>query len=203
MLTLNNITASRNERSLFKGLSISLIDRSILTIKGENGSGKTSLLSIIAGILQPDDGEILYANEKVIGENYPEYCDIILYVGHKNAVKPQLSVRENIKFWAELKGVSELVKIALDYFDLNEIADVPCGRLSAGMQRRVALARLLVSKSDIWLLDEPFTNLDESMKYKLASLISARCERGGIAIIASHEDVPITNVIEINLKDFA
>ncbi len=203
MLTIDNISCERGGKTLFKNLGFTLGDCCILAVRGPNGSGKTSLLNIISCLLTPNSGTILYANEDVKGEHWPEYCEIIQYIGHKNAIKPQLTVTENLLFWAKIRGSKELVPAALAYFDLGQVANVPCAKLSAGWQRRVGLARLIACKSEIWLLDEPFTNLDDDIKNKLVGLISARAEQGGAVIIATHDDIPIENIAELDLRDFA
>jgi heme exporter protein A len=203
MLTLNNITCEKGGRPLFKNLGFTVGDRCALVVRGSNGSGKTSLLNIIACLAKPAEGEVLYANERVTGGHWPEYCEIIQYVGHKNAIKPQLTVRENLDFWVKLRGSEGRVEAAMAFFDLSSLADVPCGKLSVGWQKKVALAKLLACKSEIWLLDEPFTNLDEDTKLKLASLIETRCEQGGSVIMAMHDKITIRDACEIILEDFA
>lgn len=202
MLTLENITCRRAGRVLFENLGFTLGDNCILVIRGENGCGKTTLLETISCLRKPEEGRVLYANKNVIGENYQEYCDIITYVGHRTAVKPQLTVQENIEFWAGLKGNGEAVSAAIFFFGLREYKDTLCSSLSAGYKKRVALARLMVSNSEIWLLDEPFTNLDGFGKNALATLIASRVERGGAVIITAHGDVPFGSYAEIDLGDF-
>lgn len=203
MLTIHNISCERGGRVLFEKLGYTLGDHGIVVLRGPNGCGKSSLLKIIAGLLTPTTGELLYAHEKIKGAHYPEYCDIIQYMGHKLALKPQLSVRENVLFWAQMKGTPELVEASLKYFELESFADRLCGQLSAGWQKRVALAKMMACHSEMWLLDEPFVNLDERGKLLLTELIKVRCREGGAAIIASHEAVDIEGVFEINIEEFA
>lgn len=202
MLTLENISCSRGGHTLFKNLGFTIGDSCLLIIRGENGSGKTTLLETIACLRKADQGTVLYANKDVRGEHYSEYCEIIQYVGHKGAIKLQLTVSENIEFWAKLRDNLSAVPAAITFFGLENYADVLCSALSAGYKKRVALARLMVTNSEIWLLDEPFVNLDDDGKAALATLISARCERGGSVIITAHGDVPLRNYAEINLREF-
>jgi heme exporter protein A len=202
MLTLENISCYRSGRILFKKLGFTLGDSCILIIRGENGCGKTTLLETIACLRKPEQGAVLYANKSVLGENYKEYCDIITYVGHRSAVKPQLTVYENIEFWASLKGNSAAVNAAIFFFGLSDYKNTLCANLSAGYKKRVALARLMVSNSEIWLLDEPFVNLDEFGRNALATLAASRIERGGSVIITAHGDVPFGSYAEINLEEF-
>lgn len=203
MLTLNNISCQRGGRTLFKNVGFTIGDCCAVVIRGSNGSGKTSLLNIIACLAQPSEGQVLYANEDVRGEYWQEYCTIIQYVGHKNAIKPQLTVRENLEFWAQLTDSVHAVDAAIYFFDLTQYENVECGKLSVGWQKKVSLARLLACKSEIWLLDEPFANLDEEAKLKFASLIGTRCQQGGAVVMTAHGDVPIKDACEINLEDFS
>lgn len=202
MLTLNNISCEKGGKVLFENLGFTIGDCCTLILRGDNGSGKTSLLNIIAGLATPANGRILYANEKVNGDHWAEYCSIIQYIGHKNAIKLQLTVRENLEFWAILRNCEGRVDAAMSFFDLEAYADVPCYKLSVGWQKKVALAKLLACKSEIWLLDEPFSNLDEDTQLKLASMIETRCEQGGSVILTAHGKVPVRNAAEIYLGDF-
>ena len=203
MLTLENISCRRGDNVLFKNLGFTMGDGAILVIRGENGSGKTTLLETIACLRKPAEGRVLYANKDVRGEHYKEYCDIIQYSGHKNAIKMQMTVQENIRFWAGLKGNNAAVAAAIAFFGLDGYAADNCVTLSSGYQKRVALALLMVTNSEIWFLDEPFANLDEEGKNTLATLISAKCERGGSVIITAHGELPFKNYAEINLGEFA
>ncbi len=202
MITLDNISCLRAGKMLFKNVGYTIGDNSVLVVRGENGSGKTTLLETIACLRKPSEGRVLYANKDVRGENYQEYCDIISYVGHAAAVKQQLTVKENLTFWAKLKGNQHAVPAAIAYFGLDEYENALCGTLSAGYQKRVALARLMVTNAEIWLLDEPFTNLDDEGKETLSTLIASRCERGGAVILTAHGDVPFTAYAEIDLREF-
>lgn len=202
MLTLENISCSRSGRVLFRKLGFTLGDSCVLVIRGGNGCGKTTLLEAVSCLRKPDEGRVLYASKEVVGEHYREYCDIITYIGHRGAIKPQLTVEENLNFWAKLKSNEIATAAALSFFGLSEYKDVLCANLSAGYKKRVSLARLMVSNSNIWLLDEPFVNLDEFGKNALASLIASRCERNGSVIITAHGEVPLANFIEMDLEEF-
>lgn len=202
MITLENLSCKRAGRVLFRNLGYTIGDNSVLVIRGENGCGKTTLLETIACLRRPAEGRVLYANKDVRGEHYSEYCDIISYVGHQSAVKQQLTVRENLEFWAKLKNNTHAIPAAITYFGLDEYENALCGTLSAGFQKRVALARLMVTNAESWLLDEPFTNLDDEGKETLATLIASRCERGGSVILTAHGDVPFHSYAEIDLREF-
>lgn len=193
MLSCFNITVESNYNILFKDLGFSLLPGSLLIIRGHNGSGKTTLLKLIAGIITPTKG--------IISAEYHHTYNLINYIGHKNALRTELSAIDNLIFWAELYKTPELIFPALMYFGLNEIQDQPCYRLSAGWQKKVALARLIACHSYIWLLDEPENNLDNESKKLLYSLIDTRVRQGGIVVIASHNNYPI-NCQELFLENF-
>jgi len=202
MLTLENLSCSRGNNVLFKNLGFTVGDSCLLVVRGGNGSGKTTLLETIACLRKPCEGSVLYANKNVSGEHFKEYCDIVQYVGHKRAIKMQMTVYENLEFWASLKNNNAAIDAALSFFSLGEYKNTLCAELSRGYQKRVALARLMVTNSEIWLLDEPFVNLDEDGANTLATLISAKCENGGSAIITAHGNLPLKNYSEIHLEEF-
>jgi heme exporter protein A len=196
MFSCNNITIAY-EHVILKDIGFSLYPGAIILLKGPNGSGKTSFLRGIAGLKSLKSGTMLW-DDFDLRDN----PTIINYIGIKNAIKPSLTVLDNIKFWAELRGYPELVFAALSYFKLMDIIDTPCNQLSSGWNKRVALARLLCSPSLLWLLDEPETHLDEEGKKLLDNLINIRARDGGIVILASHNlNLPPCQII--NMADFA
>jgi heme exporter protein A len=204
MLTLDNLTCNRNGRTLFKNLSLTIGDCCLIVVKGANGSGKSSLLRIIATLLKPSSGQILYGNEAIDGEHFREYCDIIHYIGHKPALEAAMTVEENLNFLAALsENKSETVPAALHFFELEAVKDLALNKLSMGWQKRVILARLLLKKSEIWLLDEPYTYLDGRGKFLLDGLIQARIDQGGSVVIASNEPVMVNAMqYHLQLSDF-
>ncbi|MFN7038722.1 MAG: heme ABC exporter ATP-binding protein CcmA [Alphaproteobacteria bacterium] len=201
MLTCNNITISYNEKKIFQNFGLTIYPNSLLLIRGANGSGKTSLLKVLAGLTMPADGEILCESVN-IKYNFLLYKDLINYIGHSNAVKNRLTVIENIEFWANLYGHTELILAAINYFQLQDFLDAECEKLSAGYKQRVALCRLIIRPCKIWLLDEPETNLDQNGKKLLLNLISSRVEQGGIVIINTHNNIELSNILEVNLDDY-
>jgi heme exporter protein A len=150
----------------------------------------------MAGILEPDGGKILWNNK--IAELYKH----ISYLGHENAVKPNLSVIDNLTIWADLKDTHMLILPAMAQFKLMDLADEKCKYLSAGLQRRVALARMVISNSKLWLLDEPEANLDEQGRELLLKLLQVKITSGGMAIIASHNLEYYKNIPTISISDF-
>jgi len=178
-----DISCQRGGRTIFRDLSFHLTPGEALLVTGPNGAGKTSLLRQIAGLLPLASGSLhLEGGEPDI--LLPELCH---YVGHANAVKASLTIRENLAFWADfLDGGRNHVDAALAAFGLKALADLPAGLLSAGQKRRLALARLLVAPRPIWLLDEPQTSLDAASLKLLDSALEDHLQAGGVAMVASH-----------------
>jgi heme exporter protein A len=205
MLTLDKINYSKNQKKIISNLGFTIGLNSCLTISGKNGSGKTTLLKIIAGLTslgKPEDsGQILWNNEDI--ENIKEdfYSDI-QYLGHNNFLKKDLSVLDNLLFYARLSDSEILVPSAIRYFKLDNILYCKVGKLSAGWQKRVMLAKLLCCPSTIWLLDEPTINLDKDGKELLFNLVSTRIKEEGIVLIATHDDLFSSISANINLEDF-
>lgn len=199
MLSLNSISIETNKISLIKDISISFLPSAIVYLKGDNGSGKTSLLRVIAGIQKPSRGKITLGKNNTAIEDFPKpYCT---YIGHKTGINPELTVYENIDFWAKIYNSSEATNAAIFYFRLEEVADTKCYELSAGQRQKVALARLLACSSQIWLLDEVENNLDADNKQLLKNLIISKADSGGIIIASSHNDPSIKSALIINIRD--
>ena len=184
MFVANNLTCARGERIVFKQLGFCLTEGALLLLKGANGSGKTSLIKMLAGLLAQESGEITW-NRASIRDN-ADFKRDLMYIGHKGAVKLDSTVAENLTFWSRLYGTEMLVPAALKYYGLTKFKDTNAAELSAGWQRRVALARLIVAPCKLWLLDEPTNFLDEEAVILTASLIESRVKQGGIVIAASH-----------------
>ena len=189
-LKAHDVACDRGGRRLFEGLSFDLAPGDALLVQGPNGTGKTSLMRQIAGLLPLAGGEIAAAGAEA---DVPadELCH---YVGHLNGVKASLSVRENLAFWTDfLQGDSAGgefergdVDAALDVFGLTPIADIAAGFLSAGQKRKLALSRLFACPRPIWLLDEPSVSLDTVSVARLGKAIEAHGQAGGIAIVSTH-----------------
>jgi heme exporter protein A len=182
-LAAHKLGCQRGGRTIFRDLSFKLAPGEALLVSGPNGAGKTSLLRQIAGLLPLAGGELRLAGAGS-DDARPELCH---YVGHLNAVKPSLSVGENLRFWSEFLGGDGVeIGTALAAFGLAPLAGLPAGLLSAGQKRRLALARILAAPRPLWLLDEPQTALDASSLTHLDSAIKDHLTSGGIAIVASH-----------------
>lgn len=184
-LRAQDVACDRGGRRLFEGLSFSLEPGDALLVQGPNGTGKTSLMRQIAGLLPLAGGEIAATGAEA-GMPVAELCH---YVGHLNGVKASLTVRENLTFWTDyLRGAAEDgdVDTALDVFGLTPIAGISAGFLSAGQKRKLALSRLFACPRPIWLLDEPSVSLDTASVARLGTAIETHTRAGGIAIVSTH-----------------
>lgn len=197
-----SLTCIRGDRLVFSGLSFALEPGRALLLHGPNGAGKSSLLRLLAGLLPPAAGDLLWANAPVRAAQ-EEHRARLHYVGHLDAVKPALTARENLAFWAGMAGQAARVDAALDTFALGHLADIPGRFLSAGQKRRLNLARLAAIPAPLWLLDEPSVSLDVEAVVLLARLIAAHGNRGGMVIAASHVDFGLAGAATLDLGGFA
>ncbi len=198
-----DVACVRGERLVFAGLALSLRSGEALLLSGPNGSGKSSLLRIAAGLLPPAEGRLLW-DGAAIAEDREAHRARLVYVGHQDPVKPVLSARENLVFWAELRdGSGDAVDGALAHFGLAALAEVPGRMLSSGQRRRLNLARLLTADAELWLLDEPSVGLDEEALAALERALTAHRTKGGLLLVASHLPLGLGEVRELRLQDFA
>lgn len=190
MLEIKNLAALRGERLLFEDLSFEVRMKELLLIKGRNGAGKTSLLRLICGLGAPDAGDILW-NGEPIEKIRPDYSHSLIYVGHDNGISLDLTVLENLEFHRALKDNPSNYPIPeiLERLGISRYLSVPCRFLSAGQKRRVALARLAISQSRIWLLDEPFSSLDDQAADTVVDLIARHLNKEGLCLITSHQTI--------------
>lgn len=201
MLKAIELTCERGGRALFRDLSFELRGGELLRVAGENGSGKTSLLRILCGLLAPAAGEVRW-REEPIQSLREDYAKELVYLGHAPAVKDELTPAENLQITCRLAGLAVSTKdiqAALARFGLSG-NDVPTKKLSQGQRRRAALARLALSESvPLWLLDEPFSALDAAAARFTEAVIAQHVARGGAAIYTTHQEVGITasRVIEL------
>ncbi len=183
------LACQRGERLLFQNLDFALDAGCVLILEGANGSGKSSLLRLAAGLSRPAAGA-LYWDGRPIEREAEAHHRRLIYLGHADGLKAGLSVRENLAFWAALTGDAAKVDAALELFDLLLLADLPARFLSAGQRRRTALARLAlqdIRAPALWLLDEPTTALDKAGQALLLGLIRDHLAAGGLALLASHD----------------
>ena len=192
-LEVKNLACWRNEQVLFSGVNLSLSPKNVLFLQGENGSGKTSLLRILCGFRLPDEGEISWADEST--SSVPEYFQNISYVGHKNGIKDELSVEENLNLMRSMATASNIkTEDVLKQIGLFKRADVLARQLSAGQKRKLALARLMMTENSFWILDEPFTSLDKATVGFFELLIQRHINRGGMLILTSHHEIDLTGL---------
>lgn len=190
MLVIRNLTAMRGERLLFEDVSFEVESNEMLLIKGRNGAGKTSLLRLICGLATPDAGEILWKSESI--ENIrPAYSRSLLYVGHDNGISLDLTVLENLEFHRALNDnpSNHPIPEILERLRIVRYLNVPCRFLSAGQKRRVALARLAISESKLWLLDEPFSSLDDQASETVVELVEQHLNSDGLCLMTSHQTI--------------
>ena len=186
-LQLERLSCIRGHRLLFRDLSLSLETGGVLSLEGPNGAGKTSLLRLIAGLLRPAAGTIRLLTNGAPVEEPEERAQFVGWLGHQDAVKPQMTVAEQLFFWAGLYHSGRDPAEAMKNFGLAALGDVPGQYLSAGQKRRLALARLALCGRPLWLLDEPLAALDASGKALVAEAVAAHCAAGGLAVAATHE----------------
>lgn len=184
----------RGDRRLFSGLDLSVSPGTFVQLTGPNGSGKTSLLRILCGLLAPAAGEIWWngANIRSLGE---EYVAAVTYLGHRNGVKDELTAIENLRITNALNGIEVSKAQAREVLKEMGLAGrelLPARLLSEGQRRRVALARLLVCNTKLWLLDEVLTSLDKGAVALVRSLIENHLRGGGIAIVATHQELELS-----------
>jgi len=196
MLEVSNLACSRGDHRLFSGLNFNLHPGQIMQVQGANGSGKTSLLRTLCGFLMPDEGDIVWNGQK-ISELAEEYHDEILYLGHLNAIKDELSGLENLCISAGIAGIELGEKeavTALRRMGLRGREMLPTKVLSQGQRRRVALARLLVSDAKLWILDEPLTALDVAAVALIQELIVAHLARQGMVVFTTHQPLHVAGM---------
>jgi heme exporter protein A len=191
----------RDDRVLFTELSFELNNGDLLQIEGRNGSGKTSLLRILCGLSNAECGKVLW-NQQDIEQDYNAYWQHLAYIGHAAGVKQELTALENLRLARALGHypTAMSLELAIEQVGLYGFEEAPVRSLSAGQQRRVALARLLINDAQLWILDEPFTALDKKAIKSMEYLLEAHAQRGGLAIVTSHHQVtcPHTQVLAIN-----
>ena len=193
MLEADNLECVRGERRLFAGLGFRLEAGELLNLQGRNGAGKTSLLRMLIGLLPPEAGEIRWKGEsiKALGE---EFRADLCYLGHLNAIKEELTPLENLLASARLADEALDEGCALDALErlgLAGRADLACRYLSQGQKRRVALARLCHERRALWVLDEPYVALDTAAIELVAGLIGDHLQRGGLAVLTTHQPVEV------------
>ena len=205
-----DLRCRRGEREVFAGLGFTVARGDALLLRGPNGSGKSSLLRCMAGLLRPVAGVIVW-DDREIAEDLDAHRRRLHFLGHQDAVKPVLSLEENLAFWADLRcadaasrrAATQRRTEALAHFAIDHLATLPARLLSAGQRRRLALARLIASPGPLWLLDEPTAALDEASVARFETAVAAHRAQGGSVVLAIHGSIDLPGARTLALADFA
>ena len=198
-----NLSCIRGERLVFSKLNFHVKPGNTLIITGSNGSGKTSLLRLMAGLATPESGYISWGDDPNL-EKPENHSERLHYIGHLNALKSTISVLENLKSWSFLHGGNTKKVInAIKSLNLDGLEDIPCGYLSSGQKQRATLARLIASDAPLWLLDEPTNARDPNSVDLLHSLINKHLEKGGMLIIATNTELQVEKYQELKMGNFS
>ncbi|MDX9765781.1 MAG: cytochrome c biogenesis heme-transporting ATPase CcmA [Ectothiorhodospiraceae bacterium] len=202
MLEIHNLACMRGDRLLFKQLHFRLDRGELLLVSGHNGSGKTSLLRMVCGLLAPAHGEIRWQGEPIQKQRDVFHAELT-HIGHSPAVKEELTAVENLVFTCRFAGGDlgrEQAEEALGHMGLSRCLHLPVKSLSQGQRRRAALARLLVSNSSLWVLDEPLVALDHAAFRYVQSIFKDHVERGGMVMLTTHQPLTLEGLAQRELK---
>lgn len=199
-LEAENLAGERGGETIFAGLSFALGDGEALVVTGPNGSGKSTLLRIICGLLAPQAGSV----ELTDGGVAVPVRAACHYLGHQNAMKPALSVRENLSFWQNFNGAAQMeIDEALEAVDLPGVEHLPFGYLSTGQKRRASIARLLVSHRPLWIVDEPTAGLDKASETRFAEIMRGHMREGGMIVAATHIPLGLESVSSLDMAAYS
>jgi heme exporter protein A len=191
-LTIDRVHVWRGERHVLKGVSLALKRGELLHVTGPNGTGKTTLLRVASGLVRPEKGEVAWLGRPIARDRARYQC-ALAYAPHEPALKGDLTPLENLRFMVGLKRQAELEELRgyLDRAGVGECANLPVRVLSAGQRRRVSMARVLALRAPLWLLDEPFTNLDLAGSKLLSTLLADHVDGGGMALVVAHHELEV------------
>jgi heme exporter protein A len=195
-LCVEKVHVWRGDRHVLRGVSLQIKPQELLHISGPNGTGKTTLLRVVSGLLRPEQGSVTWLGQS-IATIRTDYQAALAYASHEPALKGDLTALENLRFAVGLKrrvSASEL-RASLERTGVAACADLPARVLSAGQRRRVAMARVLAMSASLWLLDEPFTNLDAAGTHLISELLQSHIEHGGLALVVAHHDLKLDSQV--------
>lgn len=190
LLEGRDLASLRGERLIFAHVDFTLAAGELLKLVGRNGAGKSTLMRMIAGLVTPFAGQVIWRGNPV-RDDRDGFCADMIYAGHQDGLKTALTATENLELFARLRGATPgSAETALTAFGIGDLSGLPVRYMSAGQRRRVSLARLLVAPAQLWLLDEPLTALDTSAIEQLGAVVDAHRDDGGMVIAATHADLP-------------
>jgi heme exporter protein A len=191
-LGVESVHVWRGDRHVLKGVSIQVRPGELLHVSGPNGTGKTTLLRVVSGLLRPEQGVVSWLGRS-IESSRAEYHAALAYSSHEAALKSDLTALENLRFSVGLKRrvTLQALRAALDRTGVAACADLPARVLSAGQRRRVAMARVVAMNAALWLLDEPYSNLDSAGTELMSELLRGHVEGGGLALVVAHHDLQL------------
>jgi heme exporter protein A len=192
-LSFEKIHVWRGDRHVLQGVSAEVSPKELLHISGPNGTGKTTLLRVVSGLLRPEQGSVSWLGQSITASR-DQYQAALAYASHEPALKGDLTALENLHFAVGLKRRTSAAELhaALERTGVAGCADLPVRVLSAGQRRRVAMARVVAMSATVWLLDEPFTNLDASGTALMSGLLQAHVEGGGLALVVAHHELDLS-----------
>lgn len=203
-LQIEQLACQRGDKILFTDLSFAWQSGDFVQVEGHNGIGKTSLLRILVGLAQPMSGKVRW-NSHEISKCREEYYYNLLYIGHHAGIKPELTAWENLQFYQKISHCRQGDEVLWDVFEkvgLLGREDIAVAQLSAGQQKRIALARLWLSQAPLWILDEPFTAIDKNGVQVLTRLFEQQVQKGGMVILTSHQEVPSQALQKVRLDPY-
>jgi heme exporter protein A len=196
LLAAQDLAVFRGERLVFRDLSLSVPAGGALVLTGPNGAGKSTLLRLLAGLVRPVAGRLVWDGADVLSD-VADHGRRVAYLGHQDAIKPGLTVTENLRFAAAVSRRS--IPAALEAVGLEVLADLPARMLSAGQKRRLALSRLVLSTAPLWLLDEPTLGLDSASVERFGGLLTRHLNAGGLVVAATHLPLPLPDAAWLRL----
>jgi heme exporter protein A len=201
-LSVDKIHVWRGDRHVLQGVSTQVRPGELLHVSGPNGTGKTTLLRVVSGLLRPEQGSVTWGGQSIVSHR-TDYQAALAYAAHEPALKGDLTALENLRFSVGLKRRSSAAELhgALERTGVSACADLPARVLSAGQRRRVSLARVVAMQASVWLLDEPYANLDAAGSELVSGLLQAHVAAGGLALVVAHRELTLAcNVRRLELN---